>query len=132
MIRCVRITTGGDGNSHVEDGFIELHPGARGDLLSAAVGSFSIAFQETPPGGCFEWHRDPVPRFVITLSGVLQFETRGGETFTIRPGDILLAEDNTGTGHRWTLIGDDPWRRAYVVFHPGVDLPFKAKAQPSA
>ena len=67
-----------------------------------------------------------MPRFVITLSGVLQFETRGGETFVIRPGDILLAEDNTGTGHRWKLIGDDPWRRAYVVFQPDVELPFKA------
>lgn len=128
MIRCVRLRTGDDGDSHVEDGFIDLHAGARGDLLSAAVGAASISFQETRSGGAFEWHKDPIPRFVITLSGVLQFETRGGETFTIRPGDILLAEDNTGTGHRWKLIGDDPWRRAYVVFQPGVELPFTMNA----
>jgi quercetin dioxygenase-like cupin family protein len=127
MIRCVRIWTGSDGDSHVEDGFIDLHGGTRGDLLSSAVGAVSVSFQETHSGGSFEWHKDPIPRFVITLSGVLQFETRGGETFTIRPGDILLAEDNTGTGHRWKLVGDDPWRRAYVVFQPGVELPFKAK-----
>jgi hypothetical protein len=127
VIRCVRIWTGRDGDSHVEDGFIDLHGGAHGDLLSAVVGAVSISFQETQSGGSFEWHRDPVPRFVITLTGVLRFETRGGETFTIGPGDILLAEDNTGTGHRWTLIGDDPWRRAYIVFRPGFDLPFKAR-----
>jgi quercetin dioxygenase-like cupin family protein len=85
-----------------------------------------LSFRETKSGGSYEWHEDPVPRFVFTLAGVLEFETRGGEKFTIRPGDILLAEDNTGTGHRWKLIGDDPWRRAYVVFRPGAKLPFKA------
>jgi len=126
MIRCIRIWTGNDGDSHFEEGVVDLHGGDRGDFLSLAVSAISLSFQETKSGGAFEWHKDPVPRFVITLSGVLQFETRGGETFVIRPGDILLAEDNTGTGHRWKLIGDDPWRRAYVVFQPGAELPFKA------
>ena len=125
MIRCIRMWTAGDGDSHFEEGVIELRGGDRGDTLSQVVGAVSISFQETRSGGSFEWHKDPVPRFVITLSGVLQFETRGGDTFVIRPGDILLAEDNTGTGHRWKLIGDDPWRRAYVVFQPGAELPFK-------
>ena len=55
-------------------------------------------------------------------------EARGGEHFTIHPGDILLAEDNTGTGHRWKLIGDEPWRRAYLTFPSGATLPFKAKS----
>lgn len=126
MIRCIRLYTGADGDSHFEEGSINLGGSERGDALSPAAGAVSISFQETRSGGSFEWHQDPVPRFVITLSGVLQFETRGGETFVIRPGDILLAEDNSGTGHRWTLIGDDPWRRAYVVFSPKTALPFTA------
>ena len=41
-----------------------------------------------------------------------------------RPGDILLAQDNSGTGHKWRLIGDEPWRRAYVVYEKGGDLRF--------
>jgi quercetin dioxygenase-like cupin family protein len=128
MIRCVRIWTGDDGDSHFEEGIIDLRDGERGDFLSSSAGALNISFRETKSGGSFEWHKDPVPRFVITLSGVLEFETRGGEHFVIRPGDILLAEDNTGTGHRWKLIGEDPWRRAYVVFQPGAELPFKAQA----
>jgi quercetin dioxygenase-like cupin family protein len=51
---------------------------------------------------------------VITLSGTLEFVTRDGETFTLRPGDVLLAEDTAGTGHRWRLTDDQPWRRMYV------------------
>ncbi|HEX4739943.1 MAG TPA: hypothetical protein VH353_01280 [Caulobacteraceae bacterium] len=125
MIRCVRIWTGEDGDSHFEEGIIDLRGGDQGDVLSQTVAVAALSFQETRSGGSFEWH-DPIPRFVITLSGTLQFETRGGETFVIRPGDILLAEDNTGTGHRWNLIGEEPWRRAYVVFQAGAELPFKA------
>ena len=126
MIRCVRIWTGNDGNSHFEEGVIDLMEGERGDSLTTSVEVTGLSFQETRTGGSFEWHKDPIPRFVITLSGTLEFETRGGQTFVIRPGDILLAQDNTGTGHRWKLIGDEPWRRAYVVFQPDAKLPFRA------
>ena len=119
MIRCVRIWTGEDGNSLFEEGQIALVEGERGDSVGKAVGAKNISFRETASGGSFEWHQDPVPRYVLTLSGTLEFETKSGATFTIRPGDVLLAQDNTGTGHKWRLFGDDPWRRAYVVYEDG-------------
>ena len=72
----------------------------------------------------FDWHNDPIPQYVITLSGVLEFTTVGGETCTIRPGDVLLAVDHTGSGHKWRLINDEPWKRAYVVFKEGADTHF--------
>jgi quercetin dioxygenase-like cupin family protein len=125
MIRCVRMWTGDDGNSLFEEGSIDLGDGMRGDSVGQSVPALEISFQETRSGGSDEWHKDPVPRFVITLSGTLEFETKSGATFTIRPGDVLLAQDNTGTGHKWKLIGEEPWRRAYVVYESGVDLQFK-------
>ncbi len=125
MIRCVRMWTGEDGDSLFEEGSIELAEGMRGDSVGRAVPAFELSFQETRSGGSFEWHEDPVPRFVISLSGTLEFETKSGAKFTIRPGDVLLAQDNSGTGHKWRLIGDDPWRRAYVVYKEGADLRFK-------
>jgi quercetin dioxygenase-like cupin family protein len=65
---------------------------------------------------------------VITLSGTLEFATRDGETFVVRPGDVLLAGDNVGTGHKWRQIEDQPWRRAYVVLKPGAKDSVVAKA----
>jgi hypothetical protein len=126
MIRCVRIWTGSDGQSHFEEGTIGLESGARGDFLSGKAGTVSISFQETRSGGTFAWHDAPTRQFVITLSGTLDFQTRKGEHFTIRPGDILLAEDTTGGGHSWRLVDDEPWRRAYVILAPDVSVPFVA------
>jgi hypothetical protein len=43
------------------------------------------------------------------------------------PGDVPLAEDHAGAGHKWRLIDDQPWRRAYVVLKPGAKDSFVAK-----
>jgi quercetin dioxygenase-like cupin family protein len=115
MIRAYRLYTGADGNSHVVRGSVS------GDALVEAE---SILFKETPAHASLDWHTAPVPQYVITLAGVLEFTTRGGETFTIRPGDVLLAVDYTGSGHKWRLINDEPWKRAYVVFKKGADTHF--------
>jgi len=124
MIRCVRIWTGEDGNSLFEEGMIELPKGERGDILSEVVATSSISFRETKSGGTFAPHDAPTRQFVITLSGTLEFETATGATFLIRPGDILLAEDTTGTGHSWKLMDDKPWRRAYVIVGADTAVPF--------
>ncbi|GGZ80497.1 hypothetical protein GCM10007161_10300 [Ignatzschineria indica] len=125
MIRCVRMWTGEDGNSHFEEGTLVMKEGERGDFIGLPIAVNELSFRETTSGGSFDWHKDPVPRFVITLSGTLEFEMASGETFQIKPGDILLAQDNTGTGHKWRLVDDEPWRRAYVVYDEKSDLTFK-------
>jgi quercetin dioxygenase-like cupin family protein len=125
VIRCVRLWTGEDGNSHFEEGLIDLAPGARGDWLSGKAEAASISFQETASGGAFAWHDAPARQLVITLSGTLDFQTREGEHFVLKPGDILLAEDTAGSGHSWRLTDNSPWRRAYVVLQPGAEVPFR-------
>jgi quercetin dioxygenase-like cupin family protein len=104
---------------------IDLPKGERGDILSDNIMASSISFRETRSGGTFAPHDAPARQFVITLSGTLEFKTVKGEIFTIRPGDILLAEDTTGTGHSWRLVDDQPWRRAYVILAPNVAVPFR-------
>jgi hypothetical protein len=119
MIRCVRLYSENDGNSHYEDGFLDLSISERGDSLSILYHAASISFRETTAGGQFEWHNAPIRQFVITLSGILEFEMKNGDKVTIHPGDILLAEDTAGSGHRWKIIDDNPWRRAYVALKDG-------------
>lgn len=110
MIKAFRLYTGPDGNSHIEEGSIA------GDVWVEAT---SIQFKETPAHSSYDWHTAPHLQYVINLAGVLEFTTAGGKSFTIHPGEVLLAEDNTGSGHKWRLVNDQPWKRAYVIFKPG-------------
>jgi uncharacterized cupin superfamily protein len=61
------------------------------------------------------------------VEGTLEFTTRDGETFVMRPGDVLVALDDVGSGHKWRLVDDQPWRRAYVVLKPGARDSFVPK-----
>jgi quercetin dioxygenase-like cupin family protein len=105
MILCIHLFTGRDGRSHVET--IDLPHG----LVQAAK---EVHFEETAAGSSLDWHNTPCQQYVITLSGTLEFTTRDGEIFILKPGDVLLAADTAGTGHRWRLIDDQSWRRVYV------------------
>ncbi len=127
MIRCVRLWTGADANSHFEEGVIDIDPGPHGGLATAKLPAASVSFEETVAGGKLDWHTAPVRQLVITLSGTLDFETRSGRHFTLRPGDILLAEDTVGGGHSWKLVDDEAWRRVYVVLAAGAAVPFRAQ-----
>jgi quercetin dioxygenase-like cupin family protein len=115
MIRAYRLYTGSDGKSHVVRGSV-----GAGKLVEAE----SILFKETPAHSSLDWHDAPANQYVITLAGVLEFTTVGGETFTIHPGEVLVAQDTTGSGHKWRLVNDEPWKRAYVVFKEGTDTQF--------
>ncbi|MCU1741933.1 MULTISPECIES: hypothetical protein [unclassified Pseudomonas] len=109
-IKAFKLCTGADNNSHVLEGTIDQT--MRNDVTA-------IHFKQTPAHASFDWHKDPEPQYVMTLSGTLAFVTKTGEKFTLHPGEVLVAEDNTGSGHRWNLVDDQPWRRGYVVLKPG-------------
>ncbi|WP_036601685.1 hypothetical protein [Olivibacter sitiensis] len=120
MIEAVRLFTGEDGNSHFEHGHL---------MLGTHLDAVGIHFKETAAGSSYDWHTAPVAQFVITLSGLLKFEVLGGESFLLKPGMILIAEDLTGTGHKWEIIGSDPWKRGYVPFADGQKLPFVSEVR---
>lgn len=126
MIRCVRLWTGPDNASHVQVGGIDMTRGRNDDLVSTAMMATHVTVEETAGGGSLAWHTAPVRQLVVTLAGTLNFSTRDGEHFTLRPGDVLLAEDTAGSGHQWQLEGSDPWRRMYIVLADGADVPFVA------
>ncbi len=114
-IRLVHLFTGNDGQSHFTIGEVPWMSAGAVNAISAREAVAEVSFEETAAGGSFDWHNAPCRQYVITLAGTLQFETRLGETFALAPGDVLLAEDTTGGGHRWRLVDGDPWRRVYVT-----------------
>jgi quercetin dioxygenase-like cupin family protein len=110
MMHAFKLYSGPDHASHVIEGTVAMD--ARTDVVA-------VHFKESPPHASLDWHDAPESQYVITLSGTLEFTTRDGEKFVVHPGDVLVAMDDCGSGHRWRLIDDQPWRRAYVVLKPG-------------
>lgn len=115
MIKAYQLYTAADGHSYFKAGNV-----AEAVITRAE----SIRFQESPSGSVYDWHPAPTMQFVINLRGTLEFTTYKGETFTLKPGEVLIALDTTGSGHKWRLLGEDPWQRAYVVFDSTTDINF--------
>ena len=90
MLRAFKFFTGPDNASHVQEGSLDLS--ARTDVVA-------IHFQESPAHSSYDWHTAPEQQYVITLTGTLEFITRDGEKFVMRPGDVLIADDTIGSGH---------------------------------
>ena len=60
MVRAFKLYTGADKASHVLEGTIDEKD--RTDVVA-------IHFKQTPAHSSYDWHPDPEPQFVITLSG---------------------------------------------------------------
>jgi quercetin dioxygenase-like cupin family protein len=114
-IRLIRLFTDDDDQSHFSVSEIEWNETQALNAISKSEQAKTISFEETAAGASLDWHNAPHRQYVITLSGRLEFETRTGAKQVVEPGDILLAEDTSGGGHRWRLVDDRPWRRAYIA-----------------
>ena len=113
----VRVYTGEDGKSHMEEidppfePFIDVE-GAHGDgtPMEAATG---ITFRRGAPGYFLDFHTAPRRQYTITLSGEIEIGTGDGTVRRFGPGSVLLAEDLTGQGHTTRVVSQEP--RVYLV-----------------
>ena len=117
MPTILRIYSGADGQSHVEEMPLAMQPfvdteGAYGEgtPLQQVQG---ITFRVAPPGYVLSWHCAPRRQYTITLAGEAEIEVGDGTVKRIGPGGVLLAEDLTGQGHITRVVGQQA--RFYMV-----------------
>jgi hypothetical protein len=116
-MKAYRLFTTADGGSAFEEGTINR-------LQHLSSDYFFIA-EDAPERTAFDWHPAPKRQYVLTLRGVLEFTVTDGSTFILRPGDVLIATDTTGTGHKWRRTSEESWVRTYIVLEEGTDDGFK-------
>ncbi len=116
-----RLWTDDAGESHFEDvelafeevdDFFENTPPV---LFSAFESAAEYGFERVPPGWEGDWHPAPQRILAIYLSGELEIEASDGETRSIGPGTVLLAEDTTGKGHRNRVTSSSELEMALVM-----------------
>ena len=102
-----RLYSGDDEQSH----FQELDSSRSSEFFNATRSAKGLLFRNDFAPHIVDWHRAPRRRWVITLSGSVDIGLGDGSSMTFGPGDVFLAEDVTGQGHRAT---PHDWVRAYV------------------
>ncbi len=103
-----RIFTGTDGESHFEDLDIPLKDLGSIGAMSKLIEATGVVFRETGPEYDLDWHNAPRRQFVVMLSGgPVEIEVGDGSTRRFGPGDVLLAEDVEGEGHRVRVLGPE-------------------------
>jgi hypothetical protein len=114
-MRVVRIYSSQDGESHFEDLDIRLEEAGPIGRLSDAHPVESIIFRENSPDYNFDWHNAPRRQFIVLLDGNIEIEVSDGEVRQFSGGDILLAEDVDGKGHRTRTTDGRARRSVFIV-----------------
>lgn len=114
-MKITRIYSGSDGQSHIED--VEIPLDDRGPIgaLSSLHEATGIVFRETEGDYDLGFHNAPRRQYVVNLDASVEIETGGGVKRVLGPGDILLAEDLTGQGHRSRSVDGRPRRSIFVT-----------------
>ncbi len=108
-MKITRVYSGDDGESHFGEIEIPLKElGAIGAMSSLVAGS-GVIFRTTDGDYDLDWHPAPRRQFVVMLSGGgVELEVGSGETRRLHAGDVLLAEDTSGRGHKSSAIDAVP------------------------
>ena len=113
-MKITRLFTDNNDDSVFEDFEIELtHAGGIG-MLSNRYPVKEIIFRETGGDYDYDFHNAPERQFIILLDGEIEIENSMGERRRFRSGDILLAEDTSGKGHKSRSI-DGKLRRSIFI-----------------
>lgn len=114
-MKITRLYTGTDNESHFEDIEIELNNAGEIGKLSEKVNATGIIFRRTEPDYDYDWHNAPQRQYIIMLDGAVDVEIGDGAVRRFSTGDILLAEDVTGRGHKSRAVDNEPRTSVFVT-----------------
>ena len=114
-VKVTRMYSGDDGESHFEDITLPMKDQLGFFEWTDPIKTTGIIFGELYYEGQDDWHNAPRRQYFITLSGEVEMTVSDGESRVFRAGDILLAEDTTGRGHRRRKGKDGNHRVAIIT-----------------
>jgi hypothetical protein len=114
-MRITRLFTGDDEESHFEDIEIDLCSAGEIGKLSTRCPATGVIFRETAGDYDYDWHNAPARQYVVMLEGSVEVQTGDGTRRRFDPGDILLAEDTTGRGHRSCAVDHQSRRSRFIT-----------------
>lgn len=114
-MKITRLYTGSDNESHFEEIEIELNDAGEIGRLSEQVKATGIIFRRTDPDYDYDWHNAPRRQYIIMLDGAVDVEIGDGTVRRFSTGDILLAEDVTGRGHKSRAVNNESRTSVFIT-----------------
>ena len=114
-MKITRLYTGTDDQSHFEDIVVPFEQREEFGLFTLPEPAKAVFFREIPPGWEYQWHNVVCREYVVMIAGEAEIEAGDGGKRIFRKGDVLLAEDMTGQGHRTRVLGKRAWRQVFVT-----------------
>ena len=115
LLDVVRVYTGEDGESHFDDVPI-------GGRISALIRGSGVMFREVAATYDLDFHNAPRRQFVVNLIGSVDITVGDGTVRRLGPGEILLAEDTTGRGHKSTAVDGQPRTCLFIPVDDDADI----------
>jgi hypothetical protein len=115
MFRITRIYSDAHGDSRFEDVLIPLKSKGEIGFLSDEEPVKGIIFREVPPSYDYDFHNAPQKQYIILLDGGVEIETSTGEKRIFPTGEILLAEDTTGKGHKTRNLENKRRKSVFIL-----------------
>ena len=121
-MQVVRVYTGDDSESHFEDVEINLEEAGGAGRVSKLIAGSGVIFREVDPTYDLDFHNAPRRQFVVNLSGSVDIEVGDGSVRRIGPGEILLAEDTAGRGHKSKAVDGQSRRCLFIPVDESVAI----------
>ncbi len=95
--------SGADGQSRFADEALALKTDDVGRLTTGVLGARGWMYAETPQERFVDWHTSGPGGVSVMLDGYMDLEIGSGERRRLVAGDMLIALDTVGQGHRSTM-----------------------------
>ena len=113
-VNMTRIYADGDGESRFEDVAVPCSKQGLG-FISNPMDVEALYLRETPGGESQDWHVAPRKQYVVLLSGTVEVQVSTGEVRQFGTGDVLLAEDTSGKGHRTPTLSSGNRKSLFIT-----------------
>jgi hypothetical protein len=118
MFKITRIYSDPNGESHFQDIDIHLEDGGDIGFLSENIPVKELVFRKVKPSYDYDFHNAPQRQYIILLDGKIEIETSLGDKRIFKGGDILLAEDTEGKGHKTRNLENMERKSVFIPLDP--------------
>jgi hypothetical protein len=101
VVKWLRVYSGSDGKSHIEEMPVPVERGPYGMSVLFARNADKVTIGYWPDGFVSEWHYAVHRNVILYLQGVQYIDLGDGKEHRLESGVAVYAEDWTGQGHRF-------------------------------